>query len=234
MLWMHGGGLVAGAPENDEGNNIEIVRELGIAVAAVAYRLAPRHPFPCAIEDCYAGLKWLHAEAEALGLRADRLFVGGASAGGGLAAGLAMLARDRGDVPVAFQLLVYPMIDDRTVLRTDIDTSHVRLWSAADNRYAWGAYLKGGAGRGEVNPYAAPARRDDLSGLPPAWLGVGELDLFHDEDVAFASRLSRAGVPCELHVVPGAFHGFDRFKPTANVARQFRQSYLEALRRASA
>jgi acetyl esterase/lipase len=220
-----------GDPEIDETNNLAMVRETGIAVAAVDYRLAPRHPFPAPLEDCYAALRWLSASADTLGVRAERIAIGGSSAGAGLAAGLVLMAHDRQEVPVAFQLLLYPMLDDRTVLRTDIDLSHVRLWNNDCNRYGWSAYLQRDPGSADVHPYAAPARRADLTGLPPAWMGMGTFDLFHDEDLAYAQRLSESGVACELHVVKGAYHGFDLFSPKSNLVKQFRRSYVDALQR---
>lgn len=220
-----------GDPEIDEANNLSIVRETGIAIAAADYRLAPRHPFPAPLADCYAALRWLSTSSEALGVRPDRIAVGGASAGAGLAAGLALMAHDRGEVTVAFQLLLYPMLDDRTVLRTDIDLSHVRLWNNDCNKFGWNAYLRRDPGSADVHPYAAPARRADLTGLPPTWMGVGTFDLFHDEDLTYAQRLRESGVPCELHVVNGAYHGFDLFSPKSNLVRAFRQSYVQALQR---
>jgi acetyl esterase/lipase len=232
LVWIHGGGFIIGSPEQDEANNISIVRELGIAVAAVAYRLAPEHPFPAPLEDCYAALRWLHAGAAALGLKRDRIAIGGASAGGGLAAGLVLMAHDRKQVPVAFQLLLYPMLDDRTATRTDIDQSHLRLWNTKSNVYGWSAYLGREPGSDGVHPHAVPARRENLTGLPPAWIGVGTLDLFHGEDVAFAQRLNEAGVPCALQIVEGAFHAFDVMGAKTAVAQGFRGNYTRALRQA--
>jgi acetyl esterase/lipase len=212
-----------------EANNIAIVRETGIALAAVNYRLAPRHPFPAPLEDCYAALHWLNSEPN---IRPDRIAIGGASAGAGLAAGLVLMAHDRGEIPVALQLLIYPMLEGRTVLRTDINMSNVRLWNNSCNRFGWRAYLQKEPGSADVHPYAAPARRTDLSGLPPTWMGVGTFDLFYDEDLAYAQRLVQSGGACELRVVEGAYHGFDLFSPKSNVVRQFRQSYIHALQRA--
>lgn len=234
LLWLHGGGFVMGDPEIDQANNIAIVRETGIAIAAVDYRLAPKHPFPAPLEDCYAALRWLSAEANTLDVRPDRIAIGGSSAGAGLAAGLVLMAHDRQEVAVAFQLLLYPMLDDRTVLRTDMDLSNVRLWNNNCNRFGWRAYLGAAPGGADVHPYAAPGRRMDLTGLPPAWMGMGTFDLFHDEDLAYARRLRESGVPCELQIVAGAYHGFDLFSPKSNVVRQFRQSYVDALRSALA
>ena len=230
LLWIHGGGYIGGFPEQDEATSIGFARELGITVAAVRYRLAPAHPSPAAVEDAYAALRWLVAHAGERGIDPARIAIGGASAGGGLTAALALYAHDRGEVRPAFQLLVYPMLDDRTVLRTDLDTRDVRVWTARSNRFGWTSYLGQEPGAAGVSPYAAPARRGDLSGLPPAWIGVGSLDLFHDEDLAYAQRLSQAGVPCEVVVVPGAFHGFDAVLRNREVSRGFRAAQARALR----
>jgi acetyl esterase/lipase len=230
MLWIHGGGFLFGTPEFDEIGNIEAARELGILIAAVDYRLAPRHPFPAPMDDCHAALRWLHASAATLGVDPARIAIGGSSAGGGLAAGLALKARDEAQIPVVFQLLLYPMLDDRTVLRTDLADDNLRLWDTASNRYGWTSYLAVAPGSAGISPYAAPARSAELAGLPPAWLGVGTYDLFHDEDLEYARRLNAAGVPCEVHVVEAAYHGFDGVSRKAPVAREFRASYLKALR----
>lgn len=229
LLWSHGGGYLIGGPEQDEARSIAVARELGITVVALRYRLAPAHPAPAAVEDAYAALRWLAAQP---GVDPERIAIGGASAGGGLTASLALYAHDRGEVRPAFQLLVYPMLDDRTVLRTDLDTRGVRVWTPRSNRFGWTSYLGQEPGSAGVSPYAAPARRDDLSGLPPAWIGVGTLDLFHDEDVTYAARLRRAGVPCELLVVPGAFHGFDGIFARRAVSRGFGAAQVRALREA--
>jgi acetyl esterase/lipase len=232
MLWIHGGGFLFGAPEFDEPGNIETARELGILIAAVDYRLAPQHPFPAPLQDCHTGLAWLYGSAAALGVDPKRIAIGGSSAGGGLAAALALKARDAGAIPVAFQLLLYPMLDDRTVLRTDLADDNLRLWDTASNRYGWTSYLAADPGSAGVSAYAAPARCTDLKGLPPAWLGVGTYDLFLDEDLAYAQRLKDAGVACEVRVVEAAYHGFDAVSRKAPVAREFRASYLAALKHA--
>ena len=229
MLWIHGGGFVMGAPAQDDALATMFARELGITVVVPAYRLAPEHPFPAAMDDLYAALAWLHANAEVMGVRADEIAVAGASAGGGLAAGLTLLARDRKQLPVAFQLLVYPMLDDRTVGRS-IDGTHHRLWNAESNRFGWTSYLGREPGGPDVPAYASPARAESLAGLPPTWIGVGACDLFHDEDVEYAQRLEAAGVPVELEVVPGAFHGFDLVR-RAKVVKAFHASQVAALRR---
>jgi acetyl esterase/lipase len=230
LLWMHGGGYVIGAPEQDEAVMAEIAGDLGVVVASVNYRVAPEHPFPAPLDDCAWALGWLVHEAAALGVCPDRVAAGGASAGAGLAAALAQRAQDEG-LPVAFQLLLYPMLDDRTVTRTDLNTQDHRIWSQTSNRLGWTSYLGQSPGAEHTPPYAVPARREGLSGLPPAWIGVGTLDLFHDEDVAYAQRLTDAGVPVELLVVPGAYHGFDGVQGGAAVSRAFRDAAIDALRR---
>jgi acetyl esterase/lipase len=224
LVWIHGGGYVIGRAVQDDALCRRFARVLGATVASVEYRLAPEYPYPTPVEDCYSALTWL---AGLPAVDPKRVAIGGASAGGGLAAALAFVARDRGEVPVAAQLLVYPMLDDRSADRTDVDDSGHRLWSQGSNRFGWDAYL-GDADRN----VAVPARREDLRGLPPAWMGVGTLDLFHDEDLAYAERLKAAGVPCEVEVVPGAFHGFDAVAAKAEVSRSFFDSQCAMLLRA--
>jgi acetyl esterase/lipase len=226
VLWIHGGGYVIGSPAQDDAVCQVFAQKLGALVAAVRYRRAPEHPFPAALHDCHDALEWL---AQRDDVDAARIAIGGASAGGGLAAALALLARERGVVTPRFQLLSYPMLDDRTVLRTDLDERHFRLWNNQANRFGWSSYLGGEPGVPGVSPLAAPAREENLSGLPPAWIGVGTLDLFFDEDVTYAKRLRSAGVPCELHVVEGAFHGFDSVAPKAGITRAFRIEQVQAL-----
>jgi acetyl esterase/lipase len=226
LLWIHGGGYVIGKAAQDDALCRRYARELGATVASVEYRMAPEHPYPASLDDCYSALQWLVLLPS---VDPARVAIGGASAGGGLAAALALRTRDRGEIGLAAQLLVYPMLDDRTVDRTDLNNPGLRLWNQSSNKYGWSAYL-GGADP-EV---AVPARREDLSGLPPAWLGVGTLDLFHDEDLAYAERLKAAGVRCEVEVVPGAFHGFDGIVPRAEVSQSFFNSQCAVLREAFA
>lgn len=226
LLWIHGGGYVIGNAAQDDTLCRRFARELGATVASVDYRLAPEHPYPTSLEDCYSALAWL---AGLPSVDPARVAVGGASAGGGLAAALALLARDRAEVPLAAQLLVYPMLDDRTVDRDDLDHPGHRLWNQSSNKFGWASYL------GDADPdIAVPARREDLSGLPPAWIGVGTLDLFHDEDLAYAERLKAVGVACEVEVVSGAFHGFDGIASKAEVSQSFFNSQCAALREAFA
>lgn len=232
LLWNHGGGFLFGSPVQDEAGSIEFARELGVTVIAPRYRKAPEHTAPAPVEDAYTTLSWMVSGTERLGIDPARIAIGGASAGGGITAALALMCRDRGGPAPVFQLLVYPMLDDRTTLRTDLDTLPTRLWSVDDNRFAWRAYLNRFPGGTGVSPYAAAARSQDLSGLPPAWIGVGTLDLFHDEDLVYAERLRAAGTPCEVDVVEGAFHGFEAFLPRAGVSRGFMGAQIEALRSA--
>ncbi|WP_205649389.1 alpha/beta hydrolase [Agromyces sp. LHK192] len=234
LLWLHGGGFLIGDPEQDEASSIGFARDLGALVVSVDYRLAPEHPSPAATADAYAALTWLFDQAAERGVDPARIAIGGASAGGGLAASLALYAHDRGVVRPAFQLLVYPMLDDRTVLRDDLDTRWVRGWTPKSNRFGWTSYLGGEPGASDVSAYAAPARRVDLTGLPPAWIGVGSLDLFRDEDRVYAERLREAGVPCEYVEIEGAFHGFDAILRKAGVSKSFWRMQADALRRALA
>jgi acetyl esterase/lipase len=226
LLWIHGGGYVMGSAAQDDALCAEVANELGVVVAAVDYRLAPEHPFPIPLHDCHDALVWLARRPH---VDSARVAIGGASAGGGLAAALALLARDRAEVLPVLQLLSYPMLDDRTALRTDFDERSVRLWNLRCNRFGWASYLGVRPGSADVASLAAPARSTDLAGLPPAWLGVGSLDLFHDEDIAYADRLRSAGVSCSVDVVDGAFHGFDSVCPNAPVTRQYRSLQLRAL-----
>jgi acetyl esterase/lipase len=231
LLWIHGGGYVLGSVERDDLLAKHLARVGQCVVASVEYRLAPEHPFPAPVEDCYAALKWLSAHSTELGVNKTRIAIGGASAGGGLAAGLAVLARDRAEVQVAFQLLIYPMIDDRNVAPAGETTPDTFVWTRENNLMGWRAYLGREPGGVEVSPYAAAARATDLRGLPPAYIPVGDLDLFLDENITYAQRLLAAGVPTELHVYPGAFHGFNGFVPGAEVSRRFNADRDNVLKR---
>lgn len=222
LLWIHGGGYILGASTRDDDLCRRFSRELGITVASVHYRLAPEHPYPAALEDCHAALVRL---AGLPGVDATRIAIGGASAGGGLTAALALLARDRGDVTPIFQLLTYPMLDDRSAALPP--NRDYRLWAPKSNAFGWASYL------GDADPVVAvPARRNDLAGVAPAWLGVGSLDLFYAEDLAYARRLQEAGVDCHVETVEGAFHGFDLIVTKAGVSRSFFASQCAGLGRA--
>ncbi len=231
LIWLHGGGYIIGKPEQDDSACIQYVHELGIIVVSVDYRSAPEHPFPSALEDSYTALKWVHAHGGSLGMDASRIAIGGASAGGGLAAALVQYARAQNEIKPLFQLLVYPMLDDRTCVRTDLVERDFLVWSQESNRFAWEAYLGKKCGADKAPLFSVPALAEDLSGLPPAWIGVGTLDLFHDEDVEYGTRLTESGVPCETYLVPGAFHGFDIAGLGAQVVRDFRQSQIAALKK---
>ncbi len=209
LLWAHGGGFVLGRPEQEDPRLSGYAAALGITVVSVRYRLAPEHPFPAGLDDCLAAWRWLHGNAARLGVDPQRVAVGGTSAGGGLAAALAQrLVDESGTQPVA-QLLVYPMLDDRTTVDPGADVHANPVWNHVSNRTGWSSYLGRPPGEPDVPAYAVPARRDDLSGLPPTWVGVGTADLFLLEDRQYASRLADAGVPVELVEVDGVPHAFD-------------------------
>ena len=217
-----------GTPAQDDAFCGLMARRLGLTVAAVGYRRAPEHPYPTPLEDCHAGLVWLAGQP---GVDPTRIAIAGASAGGGLAAALALFAHERGEVHPAFQLLSYPMLDDRTTLRSDIDETSFRLWNQKANRFGWRSYLGQEPGGSDIPGLAAAGRYEDLSGLPPAWIGVGTCDLFHDEDLAYAKRLAGAGIECQVHIAEGAFHGFDAVAPKAQVSREYQAAMLDALAR---
>lgn len=232
VVHLHGGGYVLGIPEMMDIANRELAATLGCTVYSVDYRLAPETAFPGAIEDCYAVLAWLHANAGALGIDPARIGVKGESAGGGLAAALTLLARDRGEVAIAFQHLISPMIDDRTCGNADPNPiTGEFVWTPAHNRFGWSSLLGIEPGSETVSPFAAAARAETLAGLPPAYISVGALDLFLDEDMDYARRLTRAGVAVEFHLHPGAFHGFEMV-PMADVTKRSQRDSLDALRRA--
>jgi acetyl esterase/lipase len=231
IYWIHGGGYIFGSGLNVDARINRWVEEFDCVAVSIEYRLAPEHPYPEPLDDCYAGLLWIAQHADELGVDPNRIVVAGASAGAGLAAGLAILARDRGEVSPAYQMLIYPMIDDsNTSASSQIDGAPV--WSRAANDLGWRAYLGDLAGTDDIPAYAAAARVGDVAGLPPAWIGVGTLDVFRDEDITYASRLLAAGIPTELHVYPGAVHGFEMIAPTAGVSQACQRDITEGLRRA--
>ncbi|MBV9997116.1 MAG: alpha/beta hydrolase [Caulobacteraceae bacterium] len=234
VLHIHGGGYVMGAPEMGAEHHIQYAEDFGTVVLSVDYRLAPATKHPGPLEDCYAALAWLYAQADELGVDRRRIIVSGESAGGGLAAALALLARDRKEYALAFQHLIYPMIDDRTVTRpAPSPYSGEFIWTRAANLHGWSSLLDCEPGADGVSCYAAAARAEDLSGLPPTYIACGALDLFIEENLEYARRLILAGVPTELHVYPGAPHGFPMVAD-AKVARQAERDSLEALGRALA
>lgn len=230
---IHGGGYVGGSAAQLEPLHRPAAFDLNCVIVSVDYRLAPEHRFPAAIEDCDAGLAWTFANAAALGVDASRIGVMGESAGGGLAAALALMARDRGEYKLAFQHLIYPMIDDRTCVAAQPNpVAGEFIWTPHNNRFGWAALLGREPGGPDVSPYAAAARAENLENLPPTFIACPTLDLFIDEDIAYAQRLMRAGVAVELHVYPGGFHGFDIFGGDAAISAQAREDSRRALRRA--
>ena len=226
LLWIHGGGYVVGSAAADDLQSRHLASEVGCAVLAVDYRLAPESPHPAPLLDCYAALQWLHGPAAARGIDTARLAVAGLSAGGGLAATVAQLACDRGDIPLLLQVLLQPMLDDRPA--APHPTAGEFAWTAATNRFCWDALLDHG---GATAAHSAAVRAATLDNLAPAYISVGALDLLAEEDIDYARRLMRAGVPTELHVYPGACHGFYSIAPQAAVARQHWHDVLAALRR---
>lgn len=232
LLHIHGGGYIAGKAGQDPVFLQTAAQQCGCYVVSVDYRLAPETKFPGSLEDNYTALRWLHDNAEKLGVDRTRIAVGGESAGGGHAAALAIAARDRGEIPVVFQLLIYPMLDDRTgSTRAVAPCIGTYGWTAESNRFGWTSLLGVPAGSGNVPAGAVPARVKNLAGLPPAFIAVGSIDLFVDEDIDYARRLIDACVPTELHVFPGAYHGFNLLCPDAPVTREFNRLWIHALRR---
>ncbi len=230
---IHSGGMISGSIDFEVAAMAALAAETESVVVSVDYRLAPEHPHPIPVEDCYAGLGWTAAHADELGIDASRLVIGGESAGGGLAAGTALMARDRGGPPICFQYLVYPMLDDRN------DSSSARefgfdwpVWPREMNAVGWAALLGQAAGGPDVSPYAAPARATNLKGLPPAYVDCGDLKVFRDECIDYARRLEDAGVVVELHVWPGVFHAWEGAAPDADVTRRATAVRFAALRRA--
>ncbi len=226
---MHGGGYVIGSHAMDDPLFDELCPKLGLVGVSVDYRLAPETPYPGPLEDCYRGLVWTFEHADDLGIDPGCIGIMGVSAGGGLAAALALLARDRGEVPVAFQLLDQPMLDDRQITPSSRQDG-LAVWSRGSNTFGWKSYLGDLHGRDDVPATAAPARATDLSGLPPAFVSVGAVDGFRDEDVDYALRLNQADVPAELHVYPGGCHGFNVLAPDAAITKQSQRNMQDWLR----
>ncbi|MEJ1115423.1 alpha/beta hydrolase [Paenarthrobacter sp. CCNWLY172] len=229
---IHGGGMVMGDRFLGADSLVDWVESLDAVAVSVEYRLAPEHPDPAPVEDCYAGLEWMAANAEELGVDPHRIVVAGASAGGGLAAGVALLSRDRGGPFLAGQLLIYPMLDDRNETVSSHQFDGIGVWDRTSNDTGWNALLGERRGTNQVSIYAAPARAADLSNLPPAFIDVASAEVFRDEDIAYASTIWMSGGEAELHVWPGGFHGFDIFFPQAALSILAREARTRWLRRA--
>lgn len=231
LLWMHGGGYVLGVPEIDDILCTRFVSEVNCVVISVDYRLAPENPFPAPLEDCYAALKWLSENAEDLGADPNRIAVAGASAGGGLATSLSLLARDRKGPSIAFQMPLYPMIDHRNITASTYEITDKRVWNRECNINAWEMYL-GASDKANVSPYASPALASDLSGLPPTYTFIGDLDVFRDETIDYVKRLSHSGVPTEFHLYPGCFHGFEAVVTNSEISQRAAAQLVQTLKRA--
>jgi acetyl esterase/lipase len=232
LYYIHGGGMVIGSVETEDAITRKLCAAVGCAAVSVEYRLAPEHPHPAPVEDCYAGLVWTSANAQALGIDRDRIAIYGGSAGGGLAAATALLARDRGGPRLAYQMLLYPMVDDRSDSPSCSEIDSIGVWDGWANRDGWQALLGDRWGGTDVEAYAAPARATDLAGLPPTWIDVGELDALRDEDILYALRLMQAGVATDLRVYAGAFHAWEVFVPDAAISSHAVAERIAALRRA--
>jgi acetyl esterase/lipase len=231
---VHGGGFIAGDLETEHAGAVRLAHELGVVVVSVDYRLAPETPFPGPLEDVYAGLVWMSAQAGELGIDPRRIAIHGTSAGAGLCAGLALLARDRGGPHIAFQLLSVPELDDRLTTASMTSFTDTPMWSRPRAVLSWDCYLgPGRAGTADVPIYAAPARATELAGLPPAYVSVMHFDPLRDEGVAYALAMLAAGVSVELHLFPGTFHGSMLIRDAAISKRQQAET-LAVLRQALA
>lgn len=232
LLWIHGGGMVMGTPEINDAPNRYLAQQAGCVIVAIAYRLAPEEPYPAALDDCYEVLQWMHRQAAVLRIPPERVAVAGESGGGALCAALGLLARDRGDAPISAQFLMFPMLDDRTGTAADptpMPFSGEFVWRRSSNRFCWGAVLGKMLPPSDVPPYASPGRADALSGLPPTFLSVGDVDLFIGEDLRFAQQLIRDGVSTELHVYPGAAHGFTAWGADTEIAQRCQREFWGAI-----
>ncbi len=230
----HGGGMVMGDRRTGAEELALWADEVGVVAVSVEYRLAPEHPHPAPVEDCYAGLAWTGGHCDELGIDPSRLLIAGASAGGGLAAGTALMARDRGGPPLSHQILMCPMLDDRGITASSQELDGEGIWDRTSNVTGWTALLGDARGGPDVSPYAAPARAEDLTGLPATFIDVGSVETFRDEAIDYAARLSRAGVSVEFHLWAGGFHGFDGMAPQTALAQASRATRLSYVRRALA
>ncbi|MEQ2525207.1 alpha/beta hydrolase [Bacillaceae bacterium CLA-AA-H227] len=231
LLWIHGGGYVLGTADDNDVLCQRFVTDANCVVVSVDYRLAPEHPYPAPLEDCYTALAWFSNTAEELGVDATRIGIAGASAGGGLTAALSLLARDRKGPEICFQMPLYPMIDDRNNTPSSLEITGNLIWNHDLNEKGWSMYLDGQNGTDNVSPYAAPARATDLSGLPFTYTCVGQLDPFRDETIDYVTRLAQSGVDVEFHLYPGAHHGFELITTNASISQRALAEYVGAVKR---
>lgn len=227
LVFIHGGGMIMGSIEGEAATAQMLCSETGAVVVSVDYRKAPEHPYPAGPDDCYSASQWVLDNAQALGVDPENIGIIGGSAGGGLALAVCLMARDRGAKTFKYMMPIYPMIDDRNETGSTHEVTEVGIWDREGNRQAWDWYLGGR----EADAYAAPARASDLTGLPPAFIDVGEMDLFRDEDTVFAQRLLGSGVPCEFRIYPGAYHASEVFAPEAALSKRIWEGRIDALRR---
>jgi acetyl esterase/lipase len=221
MLYIHGGGMMIGSPAMDDALLASTAAELDIVIVSPEYRLAPENPYPAPVDDCHRAWKWIQENLSQRGIDGNRIAIGGESAGGGLAAGLVLRIHDEGGPQPIAQWLFCPMLDDRTALDRALDDVDHYVWNNKMNLVGWRSYLGNSFGTEQVSSYAAPARREDLKGLPKAWIGVGDVELFFEEDRAYADKLTAAGVACELDVVSGAPHAFEGLVPESDLAKDY-------------
>ncbi|MEK5333151.1 alpha/beta hydrolase [Lysinibacillus sp. FSL W8-0992] len=231
ILYIHGGGFIIGSIEMFDASCQMLVSQLDCVVVSVGYRLAPEHPYPAGVEDCYTALEWVAANADELGIDVTRLAVHGASAGGGLTAAVSLLARDRKGPKIAFQMPLYPMIDNRCILPSNDEITDARVWNGPQNHLAWEMYL-GPNYAVDAPIYAAPLHAEDYSNLPPTYTFIGDLDPFRDETIEYIARLTKAGVPTEFHLYPGCFHGFEHMVPQAEISQRAIENYMHAFKKA--
>ncbi|MDF2683244.1 MAG: alpha/beta hydrolase [Brevibacillus sp.] len=229
VLYIHGGGYMLQSADMMDSSLQQLVSDVNCVIVSVDYRLAPEHPYPAPLDDCYTALEWFSKRAEELGVDSSRIAIVGPSAGGGLTAAVSLLARDRKGPAIAFQMPLYPMIDDRMTTKSFNQITDRRVWNNEKTQLGWKMYL---GDLDKVTQYAAPARATDLSGLPPTYTCVGDLDPFRDETIDYVTRLTQAGVPTEFHLYPGGFHGFEEYFPTAEASQRVVDGYRTALKRA--
>ncbi|MCY8235396.1 alpha/beta hydrolase [Priestia endophytica] len=230
LLWIHGGGYILGSYDGSDDLCMKFVKEANCVVVSVNYRLAPEHPYPAPLEDCYAALKWIADNAESLNIDSNRIGVAGASAGGGLTAALTLLARDRNYPSICFQMPLYPMIDDRNNTPSSNEIKEGLVWNQKRNEAGWKMYLGELYKTDNIPAYAAPARAEDYRNLPYTYTCVGQLDPFRSETLTYVSKLAEAGVDVEFHLYPGAYHGFEEITPDADISIRARNEYIKAVK----